>query len=122
MNSITEQIGEMVGNNDLQNAINYLHKVLKNSPKLDDIIMQSARFTDIMKQIRLGLVDFEQANITKNQIRYGLLDLAREIEKCAEDNPEIIKDIEKKSLPTNISIQISTGSGDNIGRNKIVYQ
>ena len=53
MNSITEQIGEMVGNNDLQNAINYLHKVLKNSSKLDEIIMQSARFSDIMKQLFL---------------------------------------------------------------------
>ncbi len=38
MNNITERIGEMIGNDDLRGAVNYLHSILKNSPKLNEVI------------------------------------------------------------------------------------
>jgi predicted HTH transcriptional regulator len=41
----------------------------------------------------LGTVEFEQANITKNQIRYALLDLLRDIE-TQDSKPEINIEIE----------------------------
>jgi response regulator of citrate/malate metabolism len=121
MNSISEKVGEMVGNNDLKEAISYLHMVLKNSPMLDEILIQSARLNDVMMQIRLGTVEYEKANITKNQIRYGLLDLAREIENCASNNNELQKEIDRYLESQPKIVQISTGSGDNVGRDKITY-
>jgi predicted HTH transcriptional regulator len=78
--SFIETIGELIGKDELALAIKNLYALLKGSPKLDEAILQSARYNDVIKQIRLGIVDFEQANITKNQIRYALLDLLREIE------------------------------------------
>jgi Effector-associated domain 11 len=104
---------EMVGKDDLDGAINSLCLTLKNSPKLDEAIMQSARLTDIMKQIRLGIVDHQQANLTKNQIRFGILDLVREIELCIEENPNL-KEVPKNLQPIkNVGIlnQYGTISG-----------
>ena len=83
------EVLEMVSKDDLNGAIHSLCLTLKKSPKLDEAIIQSARLTDIMRQIRLGVVDFQQANLTKNQIRFGILDLAREIELCIEENPKL---------------------------------
>jgi predicted HTH transcriptional regulator len=79
--SFVETIGELIGKDELALAIKNLYALLKDSPKLDEAILQSARYNDVIKQIRLGIVDFEQANITKNQIRYALLDLLRDIEE-----------------------------------------
>jgi predicted HTH transcriptional regulator len=91
--SFAEIIGDLIGKDELALAIQNLCALLKGSPKLDEAILQSARYNDVIKQIRLGIIDFEQANMTKNQIRYALLDLLREIE-AQESKAEINAEIE----------------------------
>jgi hypothetical protein len=71
---------QLVAQDELDEAIGRLGQFLQDSPKLDETIVQSARHRDILRQMRLGLVGDEQANLTKNQIRAGLLDLLRELE------------------------------------------
>jgi len=78
--SFLDNIRDLIANDDLTGALQQLRKLLDNSPKLDEAILQSARFQDIRKQIRLGLISHAEANLTQNQIRAGLLDLLREIE------------------------------------------
>lgn len=78
--SFTTKIRALVGKNDLKEAIRQLHALLENSPALDEVLQQSARLQDIRRQIRLGLVDDEQANLTHNRISAGILDLLRELE------------------------------------------
>lgn len=89
-----EQIGDLIGKNDLKTAIQEMHHLLKKSPKLDEAIIQSARYNDIIKQIRLGTVSFEEANQTKNQIRLGILNLLAEIEEQAEREEQVRSEIE----------------------------
>lgn len=62
LKAYTDQIGELVGKDDLKTALQQLHQLLKNSPQLDEAIIQSARYNDIMKQIRMGTINFEDAN------------------------------------------------------------
>ena len=76
----TKNIRNLIAQNELDEAIKQLRLLLENSPKLDEAILQSARFEDIRRQIRLGVVNHAEANLTQNQIRAGLLDLLREIE------------------------------------------
>ena len=119
MSKITEHVGNLIGTDELTEAISYLRNVLRNSPKLDQILIQSGRLTDLMQQIRIGTVNYEQANLTKNQIRFGILDLIREIDTISESNPDILKDFEgQQNIPT--LIQNHTGSGDNVGRDQII--
>jgi hypothetical protein len=54
--------------------------LLQNSPQLDEVLLQSARHHAILRQIRLGLVDGKNAELTQNQVNKGLLDLLRDIE------------------------------------------
>ncbi len=91
----TERIGDLIGKNDLKTAITELKQLLQKSNKLNDIILQSARYNDVMQQIHLGTINFEDANITKNKIRYALLDMLREIEEGIENNPELEKETDR---------------------------
>ena len=120
--NFTNRIGNLIGENNLETAIFELGELLQKSPKLDELIVQSARYNDIMKQIRLGIIDFESAEITKNKIRYAILDLLREIENSVESDPEIKEEIENLN-DSHSSMKITQshyGRGDNIGRDKIV--
>ncbi len=120
MNIITEHIGDLVGENKLTEAINYLRALLKNSPKLDEVLLQSGRLTEVMHQIRIGTIDNEEANRTKNKIRWGLLEFVRELDAISENNPELLKEPISNATPIKIK-QNHTGSGDNVIGSKVVY-
>jgi hypothetical protein len=118
----TDNIGELIAKDDLQTAIDLLHKLLAKSAKLDEVIMQSARYTDITKQIRLGTVNFEEANVTKNKIRFAILDLLRDIEEQVDLNDDLkneINGLAEMVTPPTYS-QTHHGSGDNIIGNKTI--
>ena len=83
-----------IARNELADALQSLRELLDNSPHLDEAIVQSARFHDIRKQIRLGLVSDAEADITQNQIRAGLLELLRELEERGE-TPAIRAEMER---------------------------
>ncbi len=83
------QIRQLVATDELAAALQQLNLLLQNSPKLDEAVMQSARLHDIRRQIRLGLVDDKQANLTKNQIRAGILDLLDEMDTQQAAHPAL---------------------------------
>lgn len=94
-------IRDLIAKDDFKTAIQQLSALLKDSPRLDEALQQSARYNNVMHQIRLGLVDFETANIAQNQIRYDVLEFLREIEEQELESPAIraeIKQYEKSKI------------------------
>ena len=87
-------IRQLIAEDDLSSAIQQLRILLENSAQLDEIIQQSTRLERIYKQIRLGVVSQEEANLTQNQISQGLLDFLREVEEQSEA-PNIQAEVEK---------------------------
>ncbi len=79
-----KKIKSLIADDNLEQAIGYLNAFLANTPQLDEAILQSAQFSDIRRQIRLGLVNQSEASLTQNQIRADLLDLLRKIETMGE--------------------------------------
>ncbi len=73
--------------------------LLKHSPKLDEALLQSSRFQDITQQVRLNLVSLEEAQLTKNQIRWGMLELLRHIETQHETTAlsQLVDELENQS-------------------------
>ena len=78
-------IRDLIAHDELSTALEKLRTLLENSPKLDEVLLQSARFHDIRKHIRLGVLSHADANLTQNQIRAGLLELLREIENSTAE-------------------------------------
>jgi len=120
--TFSDRIGTLIGQDELKTAIDEFKELLKHSKKLDEVIVQSARFNDVMREIRRGTIDPNDANITKNQIRFALMDLLREVEESAASHPEIISEIESFQPTTSGPIinQRHSGSGDNVGGDKVI--
>ena len=113
-NTILEEIGGLIAKDHLKEAIEKLSVLLKGSKLLDEVILQSGRYTDIMKQIRQNTVNFENASITKNQIRFALMDITRILEEERTKDPEIGAEIEKVADRENL-IQITDSKNVNTG-------
>lgn len=75
------QLRDLIARDEIPAAFQQLRNLLDSTPKLNEAIHQSGRFQYIRRQIRLGLVSHAEANLTQNQIRFGLLDLLNEIEQ-----------------------------------------
>lgn len=115
INAFTAAIRQKIAGDEIQEAIQALRGLLANSPQLNEVLVQSARYTDILKQIRLGTVDFEQANVTKNQIRLGLFDLLSELER-QEMAPAIQQEMQQAIAIVN-SKNVVSGSTITAGGN-----
>lgn len=100
--SFCDQVRQLIAVDDLPGAITLLRDLLKNSTKLDEAIMQSARLSDIGRRMRLGLVDDSQSNLEKNQIRAGLLALLDEVETQERTIPELRDEISRFASQTTI--------------------
>jgi hypothetical protein len=100
------RIRQLIAADELELAISELgHYLGPNSPRLDEAIMQSAQHQDVMRQIRLGIADEQQATLAKNKIRTGLLDLIRALEKRDEFTPTSLADYHR------ITAKIGTNRG-----------
>ena len=120
-----DQIRNLVKRDELDQAIQLVSQLLKNTPKLDEAILQEARWNDIKKQIRLGLVEFSTGQTQKSRIRKGILELVRDIE-TQTDRPELKEEaaqyfgsiqITGKNIVSSSTIQ--AGGSINIGDQNI---
>ena len=82
-------IRALVARDETAEAMRQLRQLLQNSPRLDEVLLQSARHHDILRQIRSGTVDHKEADLSKNQIRAALLELLRDMETGEAQSPEI---------------------------------
>ena len=58
---------------------------------MDEIILQSARYSEISNFLRKGALSYEKAHVTMNRIRAALLEILREIEEIG-----LVEELEKE--------------------------
>lgn len=90
---IIDDIKDLLVKDDLEKALNSLKVLAENSPKLNETIIQSARYSEISNAFRIGIVSFEEAGVYKNRIRASVLELLDEIQKEAMDDVEVRKEL-----------------------------
>ncbi len=111
---ILEDIGNLIAQDELKQAIEKLRLLLKGSPMATEIIVQSARYNDVMKQIRLGTISSEDSNLTKNKIRFALIQMVEMIEEEASKNEVFKEELKKidKGLKNNLNQIRFTGNNN----------
>ena len=87
-------IRKLIAKDDLKQALLQLKTFFEHSSKLDEIILQSARFEAIRKHIRQGTVNMEDSTVELAKIRAGILDLLRNVEEEAEQ-PDWAEEVNK---------------------------
>jgi Effector-associated domain 11 len=117
-------IRALIAKDDFKTAIQQLSALLKDSPCLDEAVLQSARYNNVMQQIRLGLVDFASANTAQNQIRNGVLELLREIEEQAQVKPNIKTEVEHYAVKyeKNVVKNSTITAGGNVTIGDTIHQ
>lgn len=80
MNATIMDIKELVANNDLEGALNYLRNLLQNPMISDEIILQLSRLSEINKKERLGILDNNQVILERNKVRVAILETVNKID------------------------------------------
>lgn len=102
---VLNQLRELIAKNELREAIKRLQELLNGSDLLNELILHSARYNDLMKQIRMGTIISEELNIHKNKIIVALLEMINILEEKGENNESIKKEFENfKHLASPINI------------------
>jgi len=124
-----DRLLQLIARDELKTTIAELQALLQGSPAYDQAIVQSARYNGLMKDIRSGTIDPERAEAQKNQLRYALTDMVRELEEQLPERPQLQTEVEQylKEQPThneahitgdgNINVQGVSGSQINIQQN-----
>lgn len=111
----TDKIMELIAKDEMASAIEETHTLLKDSPLFDEFILQSARYNDIMKSIRMGTIGFDDASVETNKIRYALIDILRELEEGTGRDKAMHQEVEaylKKREGAMVSQAKITGDGN----------
>jgi Effector-associated domain 11 len=91
---ITEQIQmirDLVGVDDLKNAIDKLRQLSEGSSVLNGIILQSAKLNDIQKQVVFSKINYNDESIAKAQIRASILSLIDEVQLELAGKTDVIQ-------------------------------
>lgn len=75
-----EQLRHQLANNETDAVLTQLQQWLQNNRAVDEVVMQSARHREILHQIRLGVVEADKADVTRNKIHWALLEFLRDLE------------------------------------------
>jgi tetratricopeptide (TPR) repeat protein len=102
----------LIAKNEIATAIKELKALLENSPRLTEVLQQSARYHRIMTDQRLGVVDAAIANLEQNKISWGLLELLDEIAEEYSTKPEVKTEVERYTQK-NVLNQSSINAGQN---------
>ena len=105
----------LLAEDKLEIVLKELRVYLRNSQALDEIILYSARYSDVMKQIRLDVIDFENADIKKNKIRYALIDMIGMIEAAAEEKLEVVEEIGRVTSLLESKVTFTNSKNINVG-------
>lgn len=105
---IIVDIRNFIAKDEIANAISLLSQILKNDRKLDELIIQSAKKYRIEKEVRSGIVSYENASITKNQITTALLEICRDIEETIVQSSKN-ENVSKSSSGTHFLHQFPRG-------------
>ena len=112
----SSRLKELIARDQVNVVIQELSFLLRNSEKLNEVILTSSRYNDLQNQIRIGLIDYNQAAVSKNRIIIEILEILDELEDSIEENEELKKEVEKLEEPNiTASKNVVQGSSIDVG-------
>ena len=117
---LTKKVRMYISKSQFDEAFSALNQALKNSPKVDEVILQESRYEDIATQIRQGTINFDDSDITKNKIRVALLSFISKLEKYSEEmSANTLAELETKLQPNLKIITVTNNQKNKYGSNSI---
>lgn len=97
------QIQGFLRNNEIDLALKKLQSIfsLSNSELVDDVVLLSAQFRKLQSDLRKGILDYAQENLSHNRITNAILSLLKEI----KDDPDRFSEFDKVEKELDESIE-----------------
>jgi hypothetical protein len=112
----SSEIMGLIGQDKIKEAILKTQDLLKGSSSFTDLILQSARFNRIEKEIQRGLINYEAAAIEKNKVVFALMNILQDLEELSDNNQGVKNEVESylKEQEASKVNQISISGNQNI--------
>lgn len=102
--SVLNQIRNLIAESNLKEALEHLQELLQGSILLDEVILQSARYNSLMREIRMGTLDYEKVNINKSKIISAVIDMINILEEKCGSEEKVRKELIKKPKSSYLTI------------------
>lgn len=121
--SLLSKIRALLAQDNISDALQLLHQLLEKSPQLDEAIQHSARYQAIRQKINLDLVSHRESQITKNQIRWSILELLKntKINHHKEGLEDLIQEIETQQDKVSIKQEVEKAAKTVIQNAEKIY-
>ncbi|MEM7374537.1 MAG: S-4TM family putative pore-forming effector [Bacteroidota bacterium] len=90
----TNRLLELVGKDQIDDTIKILQQLFKNSPTYTELILHSARYHSIIKDVHLGLLNPQESQGEKTKIRQALIYMINELKENVQNDRTLITEIE----------------------------
>jgi len=100
-----EYLKDFVVSNRFKDVLHELNKLISDETLEEELLVISSQFNDLDYNERLGLLNFEQINTLKNNLRLSLIKLIHQLEypdKLSIDTKEKRKDNVKRTTEINV--------------------
>lgn len=108
MDEIIQNTRKLIANGKIEKALEILKKEVKNSDRLNNVLLQDARLSDINEEVVSGTMDSSDAHKFTNQVIKSTLKIISDLEEWgSKDNPVPKPGI--KLIEVNLVDEISLG-------------
>ncbi len=115
-----KRIRDLISEGNVSEAIETLLTEVEGSkiPEKNEVILQSSRLNNILKEKRIGVVSGEESNLIVNQVTNGILTLIDNLEKKYPDTQKLEDNAVNTILGLHDSVAMILGKNVNIqGKN-----
>ncbi len=117
MHPALDPIRELLGDNQLDEALAQLKTLLEHSPRLREALQIAGRHRAAIHLVHQGLVNREDASVAENEIRHALLLLLDDIEAHGDQQPSTVrKELDEEAIRIKNSKNVFAGQA-NVGGN-----
>ncbi len=96
IDQFTDDIMKLVSKDKLKEAIKEIQKLLKESPTmLKEVVLQSARYNEVTASIHRGTINYTDASVEKNKIRFALMNILQDMSRGIEEKENVKTEVER---------------------------
>jgi len=118
---LLNNVKEDIAKDNIKHAISKLKIIFEDSPLLYEIILHESRHISLKKDIRKGVINFENSKNEANKIKIALLEIVQEINLLNKNELLVADELSSLDLNKIKNSPTHFGKGDIVERDKVTH-
>ena len=112
---IIEELRDLIAKDEIKLVFQSLRSLLRDSKLLESLLIQSARYNEVLEEIRNGTIDYEQSKVPIDQVRVALIEIISLIDEGAIKTKKVRKELVKKYVRIGVKTKKAKMKGKYVG-------